>query len=96
MNRAWEFDRYTNGRLKAEGIRITRAETFEQAMLKAVGLAQPHDVLVLRTTDEPGVALPEHVTCPHIGDFPRGMYEGVPCEKCAAERATANRGEKHG
>lgn len=44
----WEFDRYVNGRLKAEGIKINRALTFEQAVLAAVELAGPHDVLVPR------------------------------------------------
>lgn len=50
--RVWEFDRYVNGCLKAEGVRISMAKTFEEACLSAVSLASPGSVLVLRPTDE--------------------------------------------
>lgn len=50
--RVWEFDRYVDGRLKAEGVRISRAGTFEEACRAAVSLASPGSVLVLRRQDE--------------------------------------------
>lgn len=49
----WEFDRYVDGRLKAEGVRISRETTFENACLSAVSLASPGSVLVLRPPAEP-------------------------------------------
>lgn len=54
----FEFDRYVDGKLKAEGVVINRAETFEQACLKAVALATPGSVLVVRTTQPPNVLRP--------------------------------------
>lgn len=48
----WEFDRYVDGRLKAEGVRISRAASFEEACRSAMFLASPGSVLVLRQPDE--------------------------------------------
>jgi hypothetical protein len=48
----WEFDRYVDGQLKAEGIRVSKATTQEQAFLKAVSMTSPGSVLVLRSTPE--------------------------------------------
>jgi hypothetical protein len=49
---AFEFDRYVNGVLMAEGVAIERAKTLDQAILKAVKIAarmsQARTVLVLR------------------------------------------------
>lgn len=46
----FEFDRYRDGELKAQGIRITRQRTLLAAISKATTLAEPGDVLVLRPT----------------------------------------------
>lgn len=51
----WEFDRYVNGRLMAEGIVIERAQTQEQAFCRAAQMAYSGDVLVLRAAAEPSV-----------------------------------------
>lgn len=48
----WEFDRYRNGRLMAEGIRITREKSLEMALQAATALADRGDVLVLRSSRE--------------------------------------------
>jgi hypothetical protein len=48
----YEFDRYVRGQLKAEGIRISKARSLDQAMRMAAEMAYPHDVLVLRSATE--------------------------------------------
>ena len=53
----YQFDRYINGVLMAEGVTIERAENVNHAMKKAAKLASkgPREetpVLVLKTTDE--------------------------------------------
>jgi hypothetical protein len=48
----WEFDRYTRGELKAEGIRVTKAQTEEQARQMAARMAYPGDVLIMRSAPE--------------------------------------------
>lgn len=55
--RVWEFDRYIDGRLKAEGVRISRANTFEEACQSAASLASPGSVLVLRTASNPNAEI---------------------------------------
>lgn len=59
----WEFDRYVNGRLMAEGIVIERAETREHAFAKASQMAYSGDVLVLRAAAEPCPSH-SHPSCP--------------------------------
>lgn len=54
----YEFDRYINGTLMAEGIRVERASSYEQAYIVAARIASrgsngESPVLVLRTT--PGI-----------------------------------------
>lgn len=44
----WSFDRYVDGKLKAEGVVVSRAENFEQACIQAMRLAPAPCVLVLR------------------------------------------------
>lgn len=50
----YEFDRYSGGELKAEGIRIVNQSTLMAAISAATLLADPGDVLVLRTTQKGG------------------------------------------
>jgi hypothetical protein len=49
----FSFYRYRDGVRKAEGVKINRADTLEDAIQKAAKLADPGDVLVLRTTQPP-------------------------------------------
>lgn len=50
----FEFYRYRGGVRKAEGVKINRADTLEDAIQQAVKLADPGDVLVLGTGQPPG------------------------------------------
>lgn len=49
----YEFDRYVDGVLKAEGICIERETSEKDARAAAARMASPGDVLVMRTPDEP-------------------------------------------
>jgi hypothetical protein len=57
----FSFYRYRDGVRKAEGVKINRADTLEDAIHKAAKLADPGDVLVLRTTQPPGVVTLDRV-----------------------------------
>lgn len=77
--RVWEFDRYVDGRLKAEGVRISRAGTFEEACRAAVSLASPGSVLVLRRQDETSATLKECPWCHHSADSEGCIYHESNC-----------------
>lgn len=49
---AFEFDRYVNGVLMAEGVKISRQPDLASAVKEAVRLADGGDVLVLRGSGE--------------------------------------------
>ena len=50
--KVYRFERYRNGQLMAEGIKITKAYTFKQATLSAAKLADAGDVLVFDPPDD--------------------------------------------
>lgn len=78
----WEFDRYRNGRLMAEGIRITREKSLEMALQAATALADRGDVLVLRSSRET-TAGPAEKPKRYDHKYEPGAY-GV-CRRCGDE-----------
>jgi hypothetical protein len=86
----WEFDRYQQGRVMAQGIVIEREATFEAAALKASRMADRLDVLVLRRPSQP----PPVRQCNHGALSPKGtmFYHGFVgpanrwrCDVCKGE-----------
>lgn len=52
MTAPYRFDRYSNGRRMAEGIKITKEPCLADAIKAAVRLADPGDVLVYDARDD--------------------------------------------
>lgn len=91
--KTWEFDRYVNGRLMAEGVGISRAETFQEACQAAVALASSGSVLVVRQSSEPFEQPPAEIAWGLESKLPGEewkVYWSLYSDRARAEQAAKN------
>jgi len=76
MNKSYEFDRYVNGVLMAEGICISYAHSLPEACDAAARLASRGDVLILRANAPLALRIAVE----------QAIKEGEFCQECAVAR----------